>query len=202
MLLPDSFPAFNAGSASQKSTLLPFRVCIDKLPVSCSHCRFINHFDYSFCTNCGYPVHPNKERLALYNYRLQERINLQKRCFVKIAQARNALYLLAGFSMLGIFYLFSDWKETVIKGFVMVLLGLIYAGLGTWSLQKPFTSLLISLIVMLTFVAINTWAEITSLSSTLGAVYLFIIQLVLIYFLLQGVKGAFHADILEEEFKL
>ena len=84
----------------------------------------------------------------------------------------------------------------------MVLLGLIYAGLGTWSLQKPFTSLLISLIIMLTFVAINTWAEITSFSSTMGAIYLFIIQLVLIYFLLQGVKGAFHADILEEEFKL
>jgi hypothetical protein len=32
--------------------------------------------------------------------------------------------------------------------------------------------------------------------------YLLIVQLALTYFLVQGVKAAFHADILEEEFKL
>jgi hypothetical protein len=83
-----------------------------------------------------------------------------------------------------------------------VLLGFIYAGLGRWSLQKPFTALLISLIIMLSFAAINTWAELSSTFTTAGGVYLLMIQIILIHFLLQGVKGAFRADILEDEFKL
>ncbi|GEO09315.1 hypothetical protein SAE01_18110 [Segetibacter aerophilus] len=104
--------------------------------------------------------------------------------------------------MLGIFYMFSEIKHKAMTGFVMVVLGFIYAGLGRWSLQKPFTALLISLIIMLTFAAINTWAELSSSFTTAAGVYLLIVQIILIHFLLRGVKGAFHADILEEEFKL
>jgi hypothetical protein len=202
MQLPNSFSAFNAPVAIQKSMLLPVRTQGNTYPVTCSNCSFVNHKDYNFCTNCGYPVYPNKDRLALYNFRLQKRKNLQRICAVKVEHARNALYVLAAFSMLGIFYVFSHVKRTEITGFVMVLLGIIYAGLGRWSLQKPFTSLLISLIIMLTFAAINTWAEFSSMFTTAGGVYLLMVQIILIYFLLQGVKGAFHADILEEQFKL
>ncbi|WP_297821141.1 hypothetical protein [Segetibacter sp.] len=133
---------------------------------------------------------------------MQKRKDLQRLCFLKVEHARNALYVLAAFSMLGIFYVFSDIRHKAITGFVMVLLGFIYAGLGRWSLQKPFTALLISLIVMLSFTAINTWAELSSSFTSASGVYLLIVQIILIHFLLRGVKGAFHADILEEEFKL
>jgi hypothetical protein len=197
-----SYNTYNAFAAYRISRLLPVVTYIDTLPLTCSNCRFINRSTNNFCTNCGYPVYPGPEKMAIYNHRLLQRKNLQKKAFAKIANARNALYLLAACCMLGVFYLFSDWKETVIRGTVMVMLGLIYAGLARWSLLKPFTSLLISLIIMLTFAAIYVWAEISSLFATSGGIYMFIIQAVLIYFLLQGVKGAFHADILEEEFKM
>lgn len=202
MQVPNSFSAFNAPAAIQKSKLLPVPIQGKAFPVTCSHCSFVNQPHYNFCTNCGYPVHPNKDRLALYNFRLQKRKNLQRICSVKIEHARNALYVLAAFSMLGIFYVFSSVKQTEITGFVMIVLGVIYAGLGRWSLQKPFTALLISLIVLLTFAAINTWTEVASLFTTAGGVYMLIVQIILIYFLLQGVKGAFRADILEEQFKV
>jgi len=202
MQLPNSFSAFNALAALQKSKLLPVSTEVNDYPVMCSKCSFVNHKDYNFCTNCGYPIHPNHDRLALYNFRLEKRKNMQRNCSVKIEHARNALYVLAACSMLGIFYVFSDVKQTVITGLVMVLLGIIYAGLGRWSLQKPFTALLISLIIMLTFAAINTWAELSSMFTTAGGFYMLMIQMILIYFLLRGVKGAFHADILEEEFKI
>lgn len=55
---------------------------------------------------------------------------------------------------------------------------------------------------MLTFIAINTWAELASVFTTVNGIYLLGIQFILTWFLLQGVKGAYHADILEEEFKL
>jgi hypothetical protein len=202
MHLPEFYKAFNTRVAVRQSRLLPVRTDTNSYPLTCGNCKFINKASNNFCTNCGYPIHPTKDRLALYNIRLQRRKNLLNNCMIKISQARNALYILAGLFTFGIFYLFSDWRETVIKGLVMVVLAVIYAGLGRWSLQKPFTSLLISLIIMLTFAAINTYAEFFSKTSSSGGLYMIVLQGVLIYFLLQGVKGAFHADILEEEFKL
>lgn len=202
MQLSKTFPDFNTTAALQKSKLLPVTTQLNSYPLTCCNCSFVNRKDYNFCTNCGYPVHPDNDRLALYNFRLEKRKNMQRVCSVKIEHARNALYVLAACSMLGIFYVFSNVKQTVITGFVMVLLGILYAGLGRWSLHKPFTALLISLMIMLTFAAINTWIELSSMFTTAGGVYMLMIQMILIYFLLGGVKGAFHADILEEEFKL
>jgi hypothetical protein len=201
-LASDSHTAFNARAAVEKSRLLPVTTAINNNPLTCINCNFINPVHYNYCTNCGYPVHSDINGIELFNQRVLRRKLLQQKCFAKIAYARNALYLLAGFSLLGIFYLFSNWKGHVIKGLVMIFLAIMYAGLGRWSLRKPFTALLISLMMLITFAAINTWAEFTAKSSSASAPWLLIIQLILIYFLLQGVKGAFQADILEEEFKL
>ena len=188
--------------AVEKSRLLPVGNQENNYPLPCNNCWFINRAEYHYCTNCGYPIHPTQETIAAYNTRLQKRKKLQKICSVKIEHARNALYVISAFSMLGIFYVFSGTKQKAMTGLVMIILGVIYAGLGRWSLQKPFTALLVSLIFMLTFTAINTWAEISSRFSTVGSIYILIVQIILIHFLLQGVKGAFNADVLEEEFKL
>lgn len=202
MQLSKSFTPFSALAAIEKSRLLPVSTQKNSYPATCFNCSFINHANYNYCTNCGYPTSPNHDQIALYNSRLEKRKRMQRTCSSKIEHARNALYVVAACSMLGVFYFFSDIKPRMITGFVMVLLGVIYAGLGRWSLQKPFTALLISLIIMLTFAAINTWAELSSMFSTAAGLYMLMIQMILIYFLLQGVKGAFRADILEEEFKL
>ena len=193
---------FDKVTAFNRSRLLPFTSGSTKSPVVCYRCSFINSVDYNFCINCGYPVHRSKNEVELYYQRLRGRKDLQQKNFLKIAHARNALYFLAGTSMLGIFYLFSEWKQFVLKGMLMVFLGIIYAGLARWSLTKPFTSLLISLMLLLTFAAINTWAEITGKGASAYGMFLLCIQIVFIYFLLQGVKGAFSADVLAEEFKL
>lgn len=138
----------------------------------------------------------------MYNKRLQERKDLQNYCRIKISHARNTLYLLAAFCALGVTYSFSNRRDTLTRNFVMLLLAAIYMILGRWTLKRPFTALLISLLLMLTFIAINAWAEFSSMFSTAAGMYLLIIQIVLTYFLVRGVKAAFHADILEEEFKL
>lgn len=188
--------------AVEKSRLLPVKTQENNYPLTCNNCCFINRREYHYCINCGYPIHPTPDKIAAYNARVQKRKNLQKICNLKIEHARNALYVISAFSMLGIFYVFSGIKQKAMTGLVMIIFGVIYAGLGRWSLQKPFTALLISLIFMLTFTAINTWAEISSKFSTVGSIYILIVQIILIHFLLQGVKGAFNADVLEDEFKI
>ncbi len=189
-------------AAINNSTLLPFRTNLNQHPVACANCRFINRTTNNFCTNCGYPVHPNKAQLEIYNKRLQQRKDLQNYCREKILYARNTLYLLGAFCAIGVTYSFSSRRIALMRCFVMLLLAAIYITLGRWTLTRPFTALLISLLLMLTFIAINAWAELSSMFATPAGIYLLVIQIALTYFLVQGVKAAFHADILEEEFKL
>lgn len=196
-----SFILFNPEAALRVNRLLPVKTDVSGLPATCRNCKYVNRANYNYCTNCGFPIHPDQLNLALFNRRLQQKEQLKRQSLTKIAYARNALYLLAAFSMFGIVSIFSGYKAAVVKGFVMVVLGVIYAGLGRWSVRKPFTALLISLIIILSFVAINTWAEFTSKTVSSHGALLFALQLVLVYILLQGVKGAFHADILEEDVK-
>jgi hypothetical protein len=201
MTVPDSSTAFNASLALFRCRLLPVATHVNNFPLTCIHCRFVNQATNNFCTHCGYPVYPNQDRLAIFNLRVTQKKNLQRSALAKVSSARNALYVLAACCMLGVFYLFSDWKEIVVRGFVMVILGVIYTGLARWSLVKPVTALLIGLILMLTFAAIYIWAEVTSFFRLSTGIYLLIIQIILIYFLFEGVKAAFQADILDEEFK-
>ena len=189
-------------SVIDKSRLLPFRTDLNHHPVGCNNCNFINRTTNNFCTNCGYPVLPDDTRLEVYNKRFRERKDLQDYCKSKILYARNTLYLLGAFCAIGVTYSFSGRRTALLRCFVMLLLAAIYITLGRWTLTKPFTALLISLLLMLTFIAINAWAEFSSMFATSAGVYLLVIQIVLTYFLVQGVKAAFHADLLEEEFKL
>lgn len=197
-----SFKTISAGTAIHNSKLLPVTTNDNQHPVSCINCSFINRTTNNFCTNCGYPVHSDKEGLALYYKRLKERKDLQNYCFIKISRARNTLYLLAAFCALGITYSFSSRRYWLMRSFVMLLLAAIYITLGRWTIKRPFTALLISLLLMLTFIAINAWAEFNNRYATAAGLYLLVIQIALTYFLVQGVKAAFHAEILEEEFKL
>ena len=123
-------------------------------------------------------------------------------CQARTLMARNALYVLATILMLGVFYLFSGSRVTVIKGLVILLLGSIYAGLGWWSLSKPFTSLLIGLMILVTFAAIYFWAELSNGNQGYYLYYTLFIHSIFIYLLWQGTKAAFQSDMLEEESKI
>ncbi len=202
MKLQYPFKTIKTSTAINNSRLLPFRTNLNQHPVTCANCIFINRTTNNFCTNCGYPIHANQAHLAMYNKRLQQRRDLQNYCRIKISNARNTLYLLGAFCAIGVTYSLSSRRIALMRCFVMFLLAAIYIILGRWTLTRPFTALLISLLLMLTFIAINAWAELSSMFATPAGIYLLVIQIALTYFLVQGVKAAFHADILEEEFKL
>lgn len=75
-------------------------------------------------------------------------------------------------------------------------------GMARWSIQKPFTALLISFLMLLTIFVIYAWGNVNDLISDVLVVYALVGQAVILYFLLQGVKAAYQAEVLEEEYKL
>jgi hypothetical protein len=192
--------AFLQNKIIQKwTTQLPQKLCAGKAPAICARCEQVNVVDHHFCTNCGYPVVPNQEQLTIYKVRLSYRKRLLNRCREKVVNARTILYIAAAICMLGISYFFSDSKPAMMRGLVFVITSLLFIGLAKWSTVRPFTAMLTSFLVMITIVALNTWVEFTRMFTSVSGVYLLLGQLALLYFLTQGVKAAYHADILEEE---
>lgn len=193
---------FNVRAAMQAGKVKPLYPTHSPLPITCSNCNFINQHQNKFCTNCGYPVHPTNDQVTLYNYRLQQRQLVMKQCQEKIVHARNTIYITAACCLVGIGYLFNESRASMLTGMMLILISILYIALGRWSIKNPFTAILISFLLLLTFIAINLWARFNSLFTTTGGVYILMVQMVIVYFLYQGLKAAYQADIMEEEFKV
>ncbi len=193
---------FNMAKALTNNRLLPFKATVLVNWTTCVNCNFLNLSSYHYCTCCGYPVQPNNDRVKLYTYRLQQRKELLQKLEMHIMYARNTLYILAAVCMMGVAYFFTDDRQNILRGFASLTVAAIFTGLGRWSLIKPFTALLISFLMVLTFIAINTWAQFMDLFTTTIGLYTLLIQIVCFLFLTRGLQAAYKADIMEEEFKI
>ena len=107
--------------------------------------------------------------------------------------------MIAAFLLLGVGALFSESKYSVMRGVLLVISALLYIGLARWSNKRPFTAFLISLILLVSYVVVNTWGDVKNMFANAAQVYVLLIEWVLIYFLVQGVKAAWRADILEKD---
>src|SRR4051812_47524454 len=76
----------------------------------CSHCFYINKAGYTFCTNCGYPLHDNK-LLGVYKNKVQKRNTLLFKAETSVLFARVALYIMGAFLSLGILFVFADGNQ-------------------------------------------------------------------------------------------
>ncbi|MDB5191230.1 MAG: zinc ribbon protein [Segetibacter sp.] len=202
MELLQAFPAFNMRAFAKNRNLLPVVFTAYGNPVTCSHCSFVNKAVNNFCTNCSYPICPTKDRLVLYNFRMKARKELLVRCENSIIYARNVLYILSTVCFLGLAFLFRDSKQAEFKGVLMSVLAVLFLLLARGSIKNPFPSLLISFLMLLTVAAINTWSNFDTLFTTATGVYMLIAQCIILFYLLNGVKGAFRLDVMVEEFKI
>jgi ribosomal protein L37E len=202
MQLSSSSQAFNTRESWRLTRLLPVSTHVNGYPVTCNNCGYVNNASNNYCTNCGFPAKPNSDRMALYNFRLFKRKEFLKECEGAIARARTTLYFMSVICITGIGYLFSNNRTNHLRGGVLMILSLIYFLLGRWSIKNPFTALLISFLMLISFMAINMWAEFIKMFTTATGVYLLFVQFILFYFLFRGVKAAYQVDIIEEEFKI
>src|SRR4051794_25561054 len=82
--------------------------------VICKHCGYINKNEYSFCTNCGYPLQ-NKSADA-FNTRMKQQDMLLFKAKTAVTAARLVLYMMASFLSMGVFFIFaeSNRKYTIV----------------------------------------------------------------------------------------
>lgn len=195
--LTNTFPAIDR----QRKTLEPSVQSLDIPLCICKRCLYVNAADNNFCTNCGYPV-KEKESSALYHVRMKQRKEVLRQGERAIQTARIVLYVLAIALLSGVGFLFGDLENRYFLALTAVVFSSLFFLLAYWSFTKPFTALITAFILVLTFSIISVFGEFVNAFTTVVGVYGIFISMVLIYFLLKGVQGAYKADLIKEEMEI
>lgn len=170
--------------------------------VSCGRCSYVNEAHNVFCTNCGYPIKHTPEVLSLYHIRDKNRHALLVQCNSIILIARWVLYVLAALCLTGVGFLFSPREDRLTLFIITFIMAIMFGVLGYWSSNKPFTALLVSFIVVITFSTISVFGSVIHAFTTTNGLYTILFSMVIIYFLLRGIQAAYRADLVNEELEI
>ncbi len=166
--------------------------------IICGRCCYINQAKNNFCTNCGYPQ-KDAGALMIYQLRTKHRTELLKKSEDAVKVARIILFLLGSIFLTGIGFLFSSYYNRFTLAIVFILLSVLFFSLAKWSMSKPFSALISGFVMVLCFSTITVFGEVVSAFTTVGGVYTIALSMLLIYFLLRGVQGAYKAGLINDE---
>ena len=171
-----------------------------KEPVAeiCSHCRYVNLHEYSFCTNCGYPLN-NHLLIDGYHRRLRQRTDLLFKAETSVLIARSVLYVMASFLLLGIFFVFSESNSKYLIVTLALLLSGLFFFLAFWSRRNPFTAMLTAFIILITFCAINIFGKLVQSFTTVEGIIGMLLCFALLFVVLKGVQGAYRVTLMKQE---
>jgi hypothetical protein len=167
----------------------------------CGRCRYVNAVANNFCTNCGYPV-KEEGTATLYHVRIKRRKELLKKGEKAVEAARVTLYTLSVFFVIGISFLFGNLDNRYLLALASIIFSGLFFLLARWSYSKPFTAIITGFIIVLTFSTISIFGEFVNAFTTVVGVYSIFISMILIYFLLRGVQGAYKVELIKEEMEI
>ena len=195
---PKSFAIINSEKIKQVHKHLPHIKPGNTSGSCCTKCFYINEPGNNFCTNCGYPLHKG-ETLLLYQFRNKQRKELLRQSIYSVQVARVLLYIIAAFFTVGIGFLFGNLDNRFFLVFLMLASSALFFLIARWSLSRPFTALLTGFVIIVTFSTIAIFGEFTNTFTSVQGVYTIAVSALISYFLLRGVRGAYKADLINEE---
>lgn len=193
--------AFNFKKISSLQNIAPQIKAATAKNCICIKCHYVNPDEYNFCTNCGYPL-KDEAAHTLYHLRTKQRKELFKKSEHAVRSARTVLYILSGFFLVGIAFLFGELENRFLLAFAFITVSVMFLVLARWSLSKPFTALITAFIIVLTFSTISILGEFINAFTTVQGVYSIAVSMILIYFLLKGIQGAYKSDLIKEEMEI
>jgi hypothetical protein len=195
------FSTRQISSIQKINTLLPQSERKKSSAVLCSHCAYVNENEFSFCTNCGYPLQ-NKLLTEVFNKRIQHRTNLLFKAKNAVIAARIVLYVMGSFLSMGVFFIFAESSRKYIIVMMALLLSGLFFFLAFWSRKNPFTALLTAFIILIAFSAINIFGSLVQSFTTLTGMTGMLICLALLLVVLKGVQGAYRINLIKEELQI
>ena len=193
---------FNAVKANRLRKLQPFVHFPKTDLVTCNQCRYANATTFTYCTNCGHPLFKGSSTDILYKVRIKRRAELLHKSESAIYAARLMMYILSAVALTGTALLLSKLDNRYLLGLVSFISSLLYFILARWSTRKPFTALMVSFVIILTFSVIMIFGQFSRMFTTVTGLYSLILLGIVSWFLLKGIQGAYKADLINEEIQI
>jgi len=188
-------------SIQKINSLLPWVERKKPAAIICRHCHYINENEFSFCTNCGYPIR-NTQLVDAFNKRIQQRTNLLFKAETAVLVARIVLYVMASFLSMGIFFIFAESTGKYIIVMLALLLSGLFFFLAFWSRKNPFTALLTAFIILIAFSAVNIFGSLVRSFTTVEGMTGMLLCIALLFVVLKGVQGAYRINLIKEELRM
>ena len=112
------------------------------------------------------------------------------------------MYILSAVALTGTALLLSKLDNRYLLGLVSFISSLLYFILARWSTRKPFTALMVSFVIILTFSVIMIFGQFSRMFTTVTGLYSLILLGIVSWFLLKGIQGAYKADLINEEIQI
>lgn len=164
---------------------------------NCPNCKAVPG-PSKFCTSCGFPVNGTEEdRKKFRSDKLIKESNLET-YEAKVKSARNTLFVIAGFT--AVFGTILALLDKNGDGFLLMVINIIIAGiylaLGFWSKQKPFAAIICGLVIYVTLILLNAFADPTTIIQGI------IFKVIIIGYMIKGLKSAREAEDLKKEMNI
>lgn len=178
--------------------LLPVIEWKKSTAVICNHCNTVNAIEFSFCTNCGYPL---KDELLVTSFykKLEERKNVFLKAENAVFVARVILYVMASCLLIGILFLFSAVSMKYVIAMIAITLSGLFFFLAFWSRYNPFPALFTAFLFLITFSAINIFSKLALAFTTLQGFISMLLCISLLVVIMKGVQGAYRLTFIKPE---
>lgn len=191
----EELPVIPAPQASQ-TVQTPPETPAPLVDTTCRNCQKTVPAGQKFCTNCGFPVNATPEEEDQFYYR-QGAKQLELDSLGKtVSNAKNALWVVAGLmGVIGIGLYFIDRNSPIatITLISNLIVAAIFVALGFWASQKPFTALLVGLILYITIYLLGV------IVGGANPVRGIIMHIIIITYLVRGINSAREVEQLKKE---
>lgn len=159
---------------------------------TCQYCSNEVTDKATFCGRCGNPINGTAEEKDKFDLEYKTKRAELEGMQEATQSATKTLYILSGLIALSntIFFAVSDNKAYIIAALILCP---IFAGLGWWSKTKPFTALLIALILYATVILADAFADPTTLAKGI------IVKILIVAYLGKGIKAAYAAQNMKKQ---
>lgn len=164
----------------------------DKESINCSLCTTLSLSEANYCTHCGYPVGGDRDTKELFeSYYKVKRGDLES-AIATTRKATKTLFIIAVVILVynTVLGLGANNKAIIAGG---IITAIVFTGLALWSKTKPFTAIASALLVYITLLLIDAAADPSSIVSGI------IIKIIIISYLVSGIKSALEAQHIQEE---
>lgn len=131
--------------------------------IKCPTCKTAFEQQPAKCENCGYPfsgTHDERAHFVAHHIMKKGKLSDTKD---SIKQARIILFIIAGFNIIVPIFSYANAQSGWIVMEISMLIGILFLFFGIMAKKKPFVSLLIPLILLITAYLVNFLIEPISL---------------------------------------